>query len=335
VTFAATLFFLLAMPVAAQEAKPPDPEQEAARPWAAGVSAERQAEALRLFREGNDAFEQGRYAQALSAYRKAIASWNHPAIQFNMAVSLIQLDQPLDAYESLRQALRYGEAALEPQVFAQAQTYKKLLLGQLAQLKVGCSEPDAKVFLDGRQLLIGPGESRKILLPGNHQIVASKAGFLTATRPVTLVAGKESVETIELVSMKQLARTERRWKSWKPWAVMGGGVAVAALGVALNLDARSGIESYDAAFASLCPQGCRADDPRLAHARDVQDGAQLENGFGISFMITGGALVASGVVMLILNQPRLVEPENRPSLVSHLRLNAGPSGAGVLVVGRF
>ena len=322
---------------AGQDTAPaPQPGEESSRPWAAGVSAEKQAEALRLFREGNEAFEQGRYAQALSAYRNAIGFWNHPGIQFNMAVALIQLDQPLPAYESLMQALRYGDAALEPQLFAQASTYKKLLLGQLAQLKVGCSEPDARVFLDGKELLTGPGEAKKVLLPGNHQIVASKPGFLTTPRSFTLVAGKESVETIELISIKQLARTERRWKTWKPWALIGGGVAVAALGVMLNLDARSGIESYDASVARICPQGCPSDDPRLAQARDVESNARLEHGFGVSFMVTGGLVAAGGVVMLVLNQPRLVE-ERRPSLASRWRLepSVGAGTAGLLLRGSF
>ncbi len=70
-------------------------------PWAAGVPPERRATALRLFRLGNGFFENARYAEALRHYRDAIRSWDHPAIRFNMAVCLVNLDDPLGAHYAL------------------------------------------------------------------------------------------------------------------------------------------------------------------------------------------------------------------------------------------
>ena len=128
---------LLALVAACVALAPPARAEPDERPWAAGVPAERQEEARRRYDEGNLLFEQEKYAQALSIYRGAVELWDHPAIRYNMAVALIHLDQPLAAYENLASALRFGAEPLQADVYTQAQTYRKLLLGQLARLKVG------------------------------------------------------------------------------------------------------------------------------------------------------------------------------------------------------
>src|SRR5690606_31593180 len=55
----------------------------APKPWAAGVSAEDQAKALELYRQGNELFEQARYLDALAKYEVALAAWDHPSIRYN------------------------------------------------------------------------------------------------------------------------------------------------------------------------------------------------------------------------------------------------------------
>ena len=106
------------------------------KPWAAGVSDAEQQKALAIYREGNAEFEESRYAQALTKYREALKHWDHPAIRFNMAVCLINLQQPLEAFEHLEAGMKYGAAPLGPELYAQGVTYKKLLDGQLTHLKV-------------------------------------------------------------------------------------------------------------------------------------------------------------------------------------------------------
>src|SRR5262249_43670006 len=155
VRHAAAVLVGLAIGAAPARAEPPEPPE---RPWADGVPDALQAEAKQLFDAGNLLFEQEKYAQALTIYRDAVKKWDHPAIRYNMAVANIHLDQPLAAYEDLASALRYGAAPLQADVYAQALTYQKLLLGQLAQLKVACAQAEVHVFVDGELVLTGPGE---------------------------------------------------------------------------------------------------------------------------------------------------------------------------------
>jgi hypothetical protein len=167
-----------------------------ARPWAAGVSEREQALALELYLAGNQEFAESRFTLAIAKYREALWYWDHPAIRFNMAVSLINLDQSIEAQENLESSLRYGAAPLGVSLYNQGLTYRKLLDAQLVRLRIACPEPDAKVTLDGKVLFTGPGSTEQIVLPGEHQVVATKVGFVTVSETLVLVAGKTSAYEI-------------------------------------------------------------------------------------------------------------------------------------------
>src|SRR5262249_9774774 len=253
---------------------------DARRPWAIGVSAERQAGALRLFQAGHDLFEQGQYTSANEADRQAIAAREHPSIRYNRALALLHLDRPLEALYDLVRALRYGSAPLSPELYAQAQIYQKLLLAQLAQLNVSCAEPGAEVLLDGEPLLVGPGEITRVLAPGAHQLVASKPGYFTATSALTLVAGKVEARKVELVSVQEV-RSESRWATSTPWTVLGAGAGLALLGIPVELDAASRMDDFDRRVSAHCQQGCIAQNLSDSEVR-AKNGARTENAIAIA-----------------------------------------------------
>ena len=133
VSFTIAVFQLRALPARADEppaaAAPlsvPDSPAKPERPWADNVAEDAQKQAMQLFEEGNKLFEDSQHAAALAKYREALKVWDHPAIRYNAAVALINLDQPLVAYENLELALKYGEAPLAPETYLQALTYRKL-----------------------------------------------------------------------------------------------------------------------------------------------------------------------------------------------------------------
>src|SRR5262245_44885897 len=64
-----------------------------ARPWATGVTIDAQKAALTPFREGNSHLNEGLFARASESYRQALKVWNHPAIHYNLALALMNLDQ--------------------------------------------------------------------------------------------------------------------------------------------------------------------------------------------------------------------------------------------------
>jgi hypothetical protein len=264
-----------------------------------------------LFEEGNKLFEESQHAAALAKYREALKFWDHPAIRYNAATAQIQLDQPLAAYENLEHALRYGDAPFTAETYQQALTFRKLLRGQLAEIKVTCTDQNADVTLDGQALFVSPGEATRRLMPGAHLLVARKAGFFAETRSLNLMPGKPHVESLALQEIgAPPTKTVRRWPAWKPWAIVGGGAVFALLGYGVLLDARSNAGAFDAEVNRSCPVGCKTDSISPA-ALDARDRSRVENVVAASLFTIGGALAAGGTALLILNQPRIVPDESR------------------------
>ena len=304
-------------------------------PWARGVSAERRDTAQRLLEEGNDLFLHARHTEALARYQQAIASWDHPAIRFNMVRALVYLDRPVEAYENLLLALRYGAAPLEDQVYAEAQGYERLLRGRIAELTVTCKQDEVAISVDGKSFLACPSRRTARILPGTHQIVGKRAGYLTTTRDVVVMPGARHSVDIRLPTFAEAATTERRWAPWKPWAVVGSGAAAVGLGVLLQLEARSDFAQYRDTLAIECALRPCHDDDIPPSARDLRDRARLEDRMSVGTMIVGGVAVVTGLALVILNRPYPVLPEQAPVPGLTIAPALTPDGVSAAVTGRF
>lgn len=306
--------------------------QEKDRPWAKGVSDADQKAALKLFEEGNLAFVERSYAAALKTYRAALEHWDHPMIRYNMAECFIHLNQPVKAFESLKKALSFGEAALGKEVHNRALTRQKLLEGQIAYLEVVNNEAGARVTLNGDPLLARVGKVRRIVSPGRFQIVAKKPGLLTQTEEITLLPGETKEIRVRLLPISSVPLV-RRWATWKPWVVLGSGVLVAGGGVLLELRARKNMDKFDDFVANdpSCANGCvESDIPE--NIRDSRDAAELQDVVGLSMIGAGAAAAATGVALLILNLPR--RAETKPPGVA-VAPTLSPGGGGFAVTLRY
>src|SRR5215831_6482638 len=83
------------------------------RPWASGVSDANQQAATKAFQDGNQQLNDGIFTKAAERYREALKSWDHPAIHYNLALALMNLDQPVEVYGELEQSIKYGPTPLE------------------------------------------------------------------------------------------------------------------------------------------------------------------------------------------------------------------------------
>lgn len=273
------------------------------KPWAAGVSKADQDAALALYQDGNGYFEQSLFKQAYEKYELALTSWDHPAIRYNAAVCLINLDRPVEAYEHLLAALRFGEPPLGKELFAQAQTYEKMLKPRIAELEIVCKEPGAEITLDGEPLFVAPGTTTKrVLVSDPHQIVAKKDKYETVTQSVTLQPGARTTLVLKLKLLESAKKLTRRWAPWKPWAVVAGGVVVGGVGLALYLGARSDLNTYDDEINLQCPMGCNPEPPALVKMRE---GAERNETIAYSAWAISGAVIATGAILVYLNQPKL------------------------------
>ena len=297
---------LIASPLHADSKKP-----RPVTPWSEGVTPAAQDQALELFQAGNIFFEQAKYTEAVDRYEKALAAWDHPNIRFNMAVCLINMRQPLAAWDHLTKALRFGEKPLGKKLFADAHSYLAVLEASLGELTVKSDQPDVKIEVDGVQLLVGVGEKTTRMLAGKHQLVATRPGYVTDSRALDLPAGKPLTEVITLKPVTvevQVHREnyERRWRWWVPWVVTGSGLALGLSGTLVYLSARSDIKEYDRLLAQTCPAGC-ADDAVPTWLVNRETAARRKSGVAIGMWGAAGVLALTGGVMAILNRPRKLE----------------------------
>lgn len=286
------------------------------KPWAAGVSETDQKAALAKYGEANELFEKGAYVEALPVYEQALASWKHPGIYFNAAVCLINLDRPVEAYDYLEKALAYGEAPLGRDLHTQGKSYMKALGAQVATLAITLKTPGAVVRLDGETLLDAPGTvTRRVLSSKKHEIVAEKNNYETETRTIQLDGGETTTLVLEL-KLKSRGRTVRRWARWKPWAVVGASGAIGLAGLATIVSSKSMFEDYDTAFSDdpVCGDGCTVLEAEERGLEDTRRSAEFRQSLGYGIVGLAGATLATGLVLVVLNQPRLVGATVTPTI---------------------
>lgn len=315
------------------------------RPWARGVSPQDQKIALDLFREGNLNLNDGVFVKAADKYREALKHWQHPAIYYNLALALINLDQPIEVYNSLQKAMAYGTAPLEKEKFDHAKEYLALIQQQLADIDVACDKKGAKVSVDGKEVFVvgkpGPdgtvsnhyGAKVKI---GKHQFVAEKEGYQARIKAPYIGPGEHFRIELKLFTAEDLTRYHRKFdKTWIPYAVMGAGVVFAGVGFGLQAAAKSKYSDFDKRVES-----CSMNNSGCSVTSDItsirNSGDTMKTLSYVAFGVAAGAIVTGGV-LAVLNRkrPYQIRPEELSGEQLSLAPIVAPGLAGVGAVGHF
>jgi hypothetical protein len=274
------------------------------RPWADGVSEEDQRTALALFEQGNGLLADSVFVKAADKYREALAHWAHPAIHYNLALALLNLDQPIEVYENLEKAMEYGPAPLDLDKFERAKSYKQLVMKQLATIEVICDQDGAAVSMDGKPLFTGPGRYKGLVRIGEHSIIATKAGYLPTNETRSLQPGQQVQVELVLFTEEDKTLRVRRWDSWKPWAVVGTGLALGLAGGGMHYMSQKNFNDYDALVRQECP--C---PPGTPPATDSRDSGRTQQQIAIGAYLVGGTALATGFVLVYLNRVQLVRTD--------------------------
>lgn len=296
-------------------------------PWKQGVTPQQMATAKTLLDAGNVLLLEHEYAPALAKYEEAVKAWNHPAIRFNMVRCLIQLGRLVEASENLELALKYGAAPLEETVYNEALAYQKLLANQIAEVTVACEQPDVELTFDGQPLMGCPGNTKQRVLPGRHQVVGKRAGYLTRTTELVVLGGQPEHVKVALDPFVRSMTVTHRWRTWIPWTVFGSGFAIAGIGGIIELASLGTRDEYNDRIAHDCASTpCDAD-----YLSGVKDRALLENHIAIGTIAVGAGVVATGAVMLYLNRGREEYSNERATAI----VTPTADGAQFVVRGRF
>ena len=307
------------------------------RPWAQGVPPAEQKTALLAFREGNAQLNDGLFAKAAETYRGALTHWKHPAIYYNLSLALMNLDQPLEALDSMEHATTFGEGPIDKDKFEHAKEYILLLSKQIATITVACDKPGAKVSLDGKEVFIAPGKHTQRVRIGRHTLIAEKTGYQARVNAPNIGPGETFNVELKLFTADELTRYSRRWETtWMPYAVIGAGAVFGLVGAGMELAASSTYNDYDKKVASCNTNnaGC----PNDATLKDLRSSGDTKKSIGFVMYGIAGATAATGIVLAILNRPHsyLLRPED---LQSEPKVSVAPvvtpTMTGAVVEGHF
>jgi hypothetical protein len=298
--------------------------------------------ALASFHQGNDLLNNGLFPQSVARYREALRCWDHPGIHYNLALALINLDQPIEVFEQLNEAIKYGSDPVGQDKFDHAKEYLKLVAGQLADIDVSCDKPGAKVALDGKEVFVAPGSHKAKVRVGKHTFYGEKQGYNARVTAPFIGPGETFRIELKLYTAEELTRYHRRWdRSWMPYVVIGSGALIGIVGGVFEVSANSSYKDFDAAVTRCnvdTGNKCPANMPGLLDMRNSGDTKRTIGyvGYGVA-----GAAIVTGTLLAILNrrQPYQIRPEDldeehtkQPLAVAPI---VSPGMTGAAVQGHF
>ena len=276
--------------------------------------------ALTAFHQGNDLLNNGLFPQATGRYREALRCWDHPAIHYNLALALINLDQPIEVFDQLNESIKYGADPVGQDKFDHAKEYLKLVAGQLADIEVTCNKAGAKISVDGKEVFTAPGSYKAKVRVGKHTFFGDKEGYNARVTAPFIGPGETFRIELKLYTAEELTRYRRRWsQKWMPYTVIGAGALVGIVGGGFEYLASSNFKDFDAAVARCnttsimnspkgTPMGCPSSTSGLLAMRDS---GNTKRTIGIVGYGVAGAAIVTGAVLAYLNrsQPYQVRPE--------------------------
>lgn len=293
-----------------------------ARPWTVGVSTHQQKHAETLYKEGNRDFTNGFFSAAVTKYQAALQYWNHPGIHYNLALALISLDRPIEAYESIDAALSHGVDGLHPDEYQRALDYRRVLRRRIAEIEAVCGEPGAAVTLDGKPLFTGPGRASVRVLPGKHQLVATKRGYLVATRELDLAPASRKRVALHLLAAHQPSTPAQRWPTWPQWAAAGLGLGAGTVAALMHWQFHADAQGLEDAWRQTCETGCTTYSRTLSSLRNR---LEWQRNVAYAGYATAGTFLSLGAVLAYLNRPQTSEAGARHDVV---QISAGgPAGS--------
>ena len=305
------------------------------------VSAADEREARIDFLQGNDHLNNGLFLQAADKYNEALAHWDHPAIHYNLALALINLDRPLEVHDHLNKAIAYGSDPLDKDKFEHAKKYLRLVDGQLADIEVSCNQPGAKVAVDGKVVFVAPGTYTAKVRAGKHTFVADKRGYIARSTAPFVGSGETYRIELDLYTAKDLTRYRRRWsRDWVPYGVIGAGALFGILGGSLQLSAHASFKDFDARVAEcnsanpIPNGGCDVTTSGLLRLRDS---GNVKRTAGLVMYGLAGSAIAVGAVLVYINRRETYQISTEDLAEERISVTpvVAPGMAGALVQGHF
>lgn len=276
------------------------------------------ARAERLFKEGSEALERGRYDEACSKLAESESITVALGTEFNLGVCLELTHKPASAKRAFLLAANLAKQAGKESLAKDASTRAKkmdLATPRLVIRAPSDAGPTLAVKCDGKlaeKAAADPNESSgseprpKYVLeldPGSHRVEATSEGRPPFSATVDLAESRTTEITIAFGASSAVQTSKPTGDRGKtppprepegpPWKVIGLGVlgvGVVTLGVAtyFGLSAKSGLDDSGCRDGRVCPDQASLDRLNDAH-RDADVSTVL--------VVIGGVLAGGGAAL--------------------------------------
>ncbi len=257
-----------------------------------------------LFVEALADEEHGRFADAVTKYKRVLTVRDTPNIRYRIGASLEHMGKLVQASESYAAAVRGGNASgssADGEVARAAQARLDALSPKIAHLTVrlDAPPPGAEITVDGEPAAAQQGAAELAVDPGAHVVAATAPGSRPFRASVDLTEGARAEVPVVLEPLAPAA-AETKVTTTHPYRTVGvvtasaGGLLLVAGVVVLTLRGGAIADLKDACPGGACPSSQR-DDLQSKHDR-----AQTEGPLGVALVGAGVAAAAAGVVLMLL-----------------------------------
>jgi hypothetical protein len=260
-----------------------------------------EGDARQLFAEGDQAYRVGNYEEAVRFWQSAYAADPRPRIQYNLAQAYERLGRLEEAVTALDSYLR--DTPSDDPLYGEANARLSALRNRIALtgVRIVGGTPGGQIFVNEQAWGATPRPDRIPLPPGNHRItivdpdgmrhqimVAVPVGQVV---DVAVPAGSSPIALSDLGASQPTRSASQQSVGGHVLAWVGVGTAAAGLGVlAYGIERHTKLSGCsDAGFT------CLAASP-----------VERQRTAG---MVVGGALVAAGAALIVIDLVRRPEAE--------------------------
>lgn len=271
----------------------------ASEPCGTASSAEPTPEALANYETAISLSKEGRYAEALAAYRRAhelSPSW---VILYNLAKAAALSGDPVQAIEAYTCHLELGAEEIDPTRRSEVLAEVKRLRGEVGLVVLEVDALAVELFVDDRKVGTSPLDEPVMVNPGSRLVRAK--GARTETRTIDVTRGGRLVVKFEFGAPTVAPAEGPAFRfpgavvgvSWIVTGLLGVGAAVTgAMALATSEDVAN--DTY--LGPGRAPPAGSAVDEKIERARSLAVATDVLITIGA---ITGAAAVSFSVVNLV------------------------------------
>jgi hypothetical protein len=138
---------------------------------------------------------------------------------------------------------------------------------------------------------------------GEHTWSASKPGYELTQRTVVLKPKEPMTIKLQVYQQDELTTSKRRYSGWVPAIPIIAGAAILGGGIAMNFVARDTMAQFESQLGDECDiSSTQPSCPPSNDANNLKEQAEMFQIISIAGMATGGAAIATGLVLLSVNR---------------------------------